>query len=159
MLQVGFDVRCQQKVMMETKIERFKAHFGSDPVVHPQIWENLQMTENPEARISKKASADSFLQAIDFLMCYPTEGEREGTFQMCKTTARIHLQRPELSEFEYFETTLKISGLPVLKRSLVLLGIVPLWHMTAKLPATPRQPTTIEANHDGKGGGREASPS
>ena len=86
LLLVGFNVRRQQNVQRKTNVERFKDHFGSDPVVYAQIWEDLQMTENPEARISEKATADAFLQAIHFLR--RTEGERSGTFKMCKTTAR-----------------------------------------------------------------------
>ncbi len=82
LLLVGFDVRRQQNVKRETNIGRFKTHYGSHPVVLAQIWEDLQTTENPEARISEKASADLFLQGMHFLKCYPKETERSGTFKI-----------------------------------------------------------------------------
>jgi hypothetical protein len=88
LLLVGFDVRRQENVKRETNVGRFRTHYGSDPVVYAQIWEDLQTTENLEARISEKASIDSFFQGIHFLKCYPKEAERAGTFKMCETTAR-----------------------------------------------------------------------
>ena len=88
LLLVGFDDRRQQSVQRKTNNERFKTHFGSDPVVCAQIWEDLQTSENEDLRISEKASANSFLQGMHFLKCHPKENEREGTFKMCRTTAR-----------------------------------------------------------------------
>jgi hypothetical protein len=58
LLLVGFDIHCKQNVKTKTNICCFKTHFGSHPVVYAQIWEDLQMTENPEAHISEKACAD-----------------------------------------------------------------------------------------------------
>ena len=69
-------------------MDRFKDHFGSDPVVHAQIWEDLQTSENEDLRVSGKASADSFLQGMHFLKCHPKEEERSGLFKVCKTAAR-----------------------------------------------------------------------
>jgi hypothetical protein len=88
LLLVGFDGSRQKNVKRERNIERFKTHFGSDPIVYAQIWEDLQMTDNPEACISEKATADLFLQGIHFLKCYSKEEERSGTFKMCIQTAR-----------------------------------------------------------------------
>jgi hypothetical protein len=42
---VGFDhAGCQQGVCRATNLMRFRAHYGSNPVVYAQIWEDLQMT-------------------------------------------------------------------------------------------------------------------
>jgi hypothetical protein len=87
-LLLGFDIRRQQNVQRKTNMDRFKDHFGSDPVVHAQIWEDLQTSENEDLSISRKASADSFLQGMHFLKCHPKEEERSGLFKMCKTAAR-----------------------------------------------------------------------
>ena len=89
LLLVGFSIRRQQNVQRKTNIARFKAHFGSDPVVYAHIWvEDLHLSENEDLLVSEKASADSFLQGMHFLKCYPKENEREGTFKTCRTTAR-----------------------------------------------------------------------
>lgn len=85
---VDFDVRRQQNVQRETSVERFWTHFGSDPVAHAQIWEDLQTRENPDAHVSGKASADLLDQEIHFLKCHPKEEQRSGTIEMCKTTAQ-----------------------------------------------------------------------
>ena len=85
----GFSRRRQQRVCRATNLRRFKDHFGSLPVVYAQIWEDLQTTDIPEARIdARKDCVDSFLMAIHFLKCYPKEGERAAIFKICKKTAR-----------------------------------------------------------------------
>jgi hypothetical protein len=88
LLLVGFDAPLQQNVKRVTNVGRFKTHYGSDHLVYAQIWEDLQTTNNPEARISGKATPDSFLQGVHFLKCYPEEAERAGTFKVCEKTAR-----------------------------------------------------------------------
>ena len=45
LLLVGFDIRRQQNVQRKANMDRFKEHFGSDPVVCAQIWEDLQTSE------------------------------------------------------------------------------------------------------------------
>ena len=44
---VGFDCSRQQRVCRATNLQRFKGHYGSNPVVYVQIWEDLQ--QMPEA--------------------------------------------------------------------------------------------------------------
>jgi hypothetical protein len=74
LLLVGFDFRRQDKVSKASNLGRFRAHYGSNPVVYAQIWEDLQITVIPEARIDDKmADADNYLLSIHFLKCYPTE--------------------------------------------------------------------------------------
>jgi len=85
----GFDRSRQKRVKWETNRRRFKSHYGSDPVVYAQIWEDLQTTKIPEANIlNVKPCVDSFLMAVHFLKCYPTEKEQEGIFKICDKTAR-----------------------------------------------------------------------
>ena len=69
LLLVGFSIRRQQNVQRKTNIARFKAHFGSDPVVYAQIWEDLHSSENEDLLVSEKAGADLFLQGLHFLRC------------------------------------------------------------------------------------------
>ena len=86
---LGFDLRRQQKVGPKQNRRRFKASYGSAPLVYAQIWEDLQTTEIPEARIDeKKVCVDSFLMAVHFLKCYPSEEQRSGIFKICEKTAR-----------------------------------------------------------------------
>ena len=88
---VGFSCRRQQNVTRPTNLVRFRAHYGSNPIVYSQIWEDLLTTDIPEARlaITKLAGAvDAYLMAIHFLKCYPTENEQSGVFQLCEKTAR-----------------------------------------------------------------------
>jgi hypothetical protein len=48
----------------------------------PQIWEDLQTTEIPEARIdTNTTTVDSFLMRIHFLKCYLTETERAALLE------------------------------------------------------------------------------
>ena len=56
---VGFSRRRQQNVARPTNLERFRAHYGSNPIVYSQIWEDLLTTEIPKARlaVTKTASA------------------------------------------------------------------------------------------------------
>jgi hypothetical protein len=86
----NFSRRRQAWSLLDSKsVERFKAFFGSHPVVYAAIWEDLQTTEIAEARIDDfKTNADQFLMAIHFLKCYPTEAQLAGLFQICEETAR-----------------------------------------------------------------------
>lgn len=64
-------------------IERFKGHFGSQPVVVAQIWEDLQTTQVVEARVPPvDLHLDHFLMAMHHLKRYPTELEREPLFDI-----------------------------------------------------------------------------
>ena len=88
---VGFDDNRRAKVNRSTNLSRFRSHFGSNPIVYAEIWEDFK-------RISIAGEADDvddqnrditmFLMAIKFLRCYPTEAELAATFQVCERTAR-----------------------------------------------------------------------
>jgi hypothetical protein len=84
----GFDERRQNKVCRAKNIRRFKAHYGSSPVVYAQIWEDLQTTRIRAARIDGNACVDSFLMAIHFLKVYPTEEVLSGLFKICDRSVR-----------------------------------------------------------------------
>ncbi len=84
----GFDGRRQNKACRALNLRRFKAHFGSNPIVYAQIWEDLQTTMIPKARIDGKMCVESFLMAILFLKIYPTEEVLSGLFKICDTSVR-----------------------------------------------------------------------
>jgi hypothetical protein len=90
LLLVGFDVHRQQNMRRKTNTGCFNMHFGSDPVVHAQIWKDLQMSDNEDLLVSEKGSAHLFLQGSHFFLKHHSkEQEQSGTFfKMCKTTAR-----------------------------------------------------------------------
>lgn len=85
----GFDDYRQQRVRRVQNLERFKGLYGSTPKVYSQIFEDLQTTEIAEARVDPKTLCiDSYLMAIHFLKCYPTENRQSGLFKICEKTAR-----------------------------------------------------------------------
>ena len=85
----GFDRSRQKKVRRAQNLERFRALYGSNPVVYAEIFEDLQTTEIAEARVdSDMICVDSFLMALHFLKCYPTENQLSGLFQICEKSAR-----------------------------------------------------------------------
>jgi hypothetical protein len=67
---VGFDRDRQKNVSRETNLQRFRAHYGSNPIVYAQIWEDLSLLTETDAW---KMDPDSFLMACHFLTRYPTE--------------------------------------------------------------------------------------
>jgi hypothetical protein len=74
----GFDGRRQNKACRALNLRRFMAHFRSNPIAYAQIWEDLQTTMIPKARIDGKVCVESFLMAILFLKIYPTDPPRFG---------------------------------------------------------------------------------
>lgn len=87
---VGFDHRRQGRVKRETNVARFGEHYGSTPLVVSAIWESLQTTQLPRARIQVKRWKDltHFFQALHWAKCYPTEGVRSGRFNFCEKTCQ-----------------------------------------------------------------------
>jgi len=70
-----------------TNIQRFKDHCGANPAVVSQIWEDLQTTTVPEARI-KVLDFSYFLEALNFLCRCHRESEREAQFDKSPKTLR-----------------------------------------------------------------------
>ncbi|KAG7368233.1 hypothetical protein IV203_030976 [Nitzschia inconspicua] len=85
-----FEGKKVSKSNKKTNDERFIANYGSSPLVCSMIYEDLQRTRVPAARVSSKANLKVrfFLMAIHFLKCYPTERQREATFQYCPSWSR-----------------------------------------------------------------------
>ena len=68
----------------ESANDKFRNHFGGNPHVIAQIWEDLQTTDIEEARLDidpKYRSCNNFLMALHFLKRYDTEPERESRWQ------------------------------------------------------------------------------
>ena len=90
---VGFDEHRQRRQQRKSNVEDFKGHFGTQPVVVAQIWEDLQTTEIAAARINTAApkemvSLKTFLRSMHFLKRYPAETERKGSSGRRKKTVR-----------------------------------------------------------------------
>lgn len=85
----GFDHRRQQRVKRSTCLRRFRALYGSNPIVYAEIIEDLQTTHIEAARVdSKKMSVEKLLIAMNFLKCYQSEEVRSGQFKVSEKTAR-----------------------------------------------------------------------
>jgi hypothetical protein len=82
------------RVQDVTNLERFRSHFGADPDVLAQIWEDLQTTEIAAANINRhftdrmKKDVKDFFATMHFLKRYETENERERTWRSSKNTIR-----------------------------------------------------------------------
>jgi hypothetical protein len=89
LIAVGFAQDRIRKVARATNLKRFRAHFGSNPIVYAYMWEDLLSTTNPDARIdAATANLDAFLMCLHFLKCYPSEAVLAATFFMCEKTVR-----------------------------------------------------------------------
>jgi hypothetical protein len=75
----------------DSNLDSFHSHYGSNPIVYAQIWEDLQTTEIEEAKISgavANTGLDYFLMEIHFLKCYPTEQQQVSRFRVSDRTVR-----------------------------------------------------------------------
>lgn len=87
----GFGGKRMLRVQRSTNIERFVDHFGVPPLVYAVIWEDLQRTTIPEARIDTKKDSTTivnFLHAMWFIKRYQTEQSRAGKAGRCDTYVR-----------------------------------------------------------------------
>ena len=67
----------------QTKIDRFRAHFGADPHVIARIWEDLQTTTNENAIVEpSKRILKHFFMALHFLKKYPQRIEANTTWKI-----------------------------------------------------------------------------
>jgi hypothetical protein len=88
----GFSHRRQANVGLKTNLERFKSFYGSHPVVYSIILEDLQVTDNPAARIIlDKRTLKHFLLAVHWLRCYRTEAHLSGMFGLDVKTCRKYV--------------------------------------------------------------------
>ena len=80
---INYSPKRIQRAKRDRNIKRFKGHYGVEPVVVAQIFENLQRTDIPEAYLPPSdARLDRFLMAMHHLKCYLTELEREPIFDI-----------------------------------------------------------------------------
>jgi DDE superfamily endonuclease len=89
-LSIFFDEsRIQRTAKDETNAQRFTSLFGSSAKVCTIIWEDIQTTIIPEARVDdNKLSPRYFLMAMNHLKRYPTESEREGPWDISAKIGR-----------------------------------------------------------------------
>lgn len=71
----------------KTNAQRFKDHCGANPVVVAAVWEDLQTTTVPRARI-KVLKLDAFLESMNFPHRHKRECEREAQFDKSPKTLR-----------------------------------------------------------------------
>jgi hypothetical protein len=85
---VGFDLEQQARVQEKTNFRRFAERFGSSHVVCSIIWQDLQCTETPTARIdaSSEREVDKFLIAMYYLYNYPKRKDFPTLFKLCEKT-------------------------------------------------------------------------
>lgn len=77
------------KVQRETSNYRFRSLYGANPDVVARLWEMLQTTTIPCARLQKTArSLKYFFMTLHFLKRYPTEVETEAAFHVSDFTVR-----------------------------------------------------------------------
>ena len=89
LMAVGFAKDQIQKVARATNLKRFRAHYGSNPIVYAYMWGDLLNTTNPDARMDvANANLTAFLMCLHFLKCYPSESILVATFRMCEKTVR-----------------------------------------------------------------------
>jgi len=90
LLLAGFSFHRQQRVCRASNLRRFKAFYGSAPIVLTVIWEDLQTTLIPDALIGVEEAddVDLFLLSMHYLRVYPTEPILSGLFKLCEKTGR-----------------------------------------------------------------------
>jgi len=81
------DSNMTSRLTDKTKKERFRGHFGANPHVLAQIWEDLQITTLEEARVEpSKRSLPHFFWAFHFLKRYPKSIEAETMWKVSENT-------------------------------------------------------------------------
>jgi len=90
------DPQMAKKQSAAENLEDFKAAFGAHPIVVTQIWEDLQTTTIPKAKVKACAPENrnngrnliNFLHAFKFLRIYLTERIRKGETGKVRNTVR-----------------------------------------------------------------------
>jgi len=86
---VGFDDFRQGRRSRKANVEDFKSFYGSDPVVYAAIFEDLQTTTAPAAKVGpKQLDLHAFMMGIHFLTVCPVDNCKAGTFKGCSRTCR-----------------------------------------------------------------------
>jgi hypothetical protein len=88
-LEVFFQEGKNDKVSLTTKNECFVAHYRCLPVVCAMLWEDLQTTQVPRARVKgSNLQPKLLLMTLHHLKVYPTEKQAEGPWGMTRKTYR-----------------------------------------------------------------------
>jgi len=87
---VGFKADRNDRTCLKTKMNRFRGSFGCGPAACSAVFQDLQTTDNPDARINKPNSF-YFLVAINWLATYKKECEMAGFFDTDDKTLRVHI--------------------------------------------------------------------
>ena len=88
-LEVFYSERRIKRAKRKTNIARFECHFGVSPVIASTVFEDLQLTRNPRARVHpNRVNVVYFLASLHFLKRYQTEGEQEGVWDRSPKTLR-----------------------------------------------------------------------
>lgn len=81
------DSNMTARLTVTTKKERFRGHFGADPHVIAQIWEDLQTTTHDEARIDPtRRNLQHLFWTLHFLKRYPKSIEAETMWKVSENT-------------------------------------------------------------------------
>ena len=93
-LKIGLKLVCfsegrTHRAGIQSNIARFKKHCGCNPSVAARMFEDLQATDLPAARLGKnKVSCFCFSQSLNFLHVCETEERREPIFDRSPKTLR-----------------------------------------------------------------------
>lgn len=87
---VGFSKKRIKRAKPKRNNTRFKGFFGVKPYVAAKVWEDIQTTDIPEAKVNEdQLDRDHFLMALHHLKRYPTELEREPLFDIDPSEGRF----------------------------------------------------------------------
>jgi hypothetical protein len=72
-----------------SRVSNFKEHFGCSPLVAAKLWEDLQRTSIPEAKLDPDHLVPKhLLMALHHLQKYPTDKERVGPWNINRDEGR-----------------------------------------------------------------------
>jgi hypothetical protein len=78
------------KIKREAQLVCFRSSFGCNPVDLAALWEDLQTTSVPAAKVSTSSESDfaNFLWCVHWLKVYDTEANLAGKAGLCECTVR-----------------------------------------------------------------------
>ena len=85
---LGWQENRLEKRQIETNNDQYRGMYGLNPEVVADVCEDLQCTSIKDARI-EKMNVDKLHWALHFMYRYPTETERESTWNKCANTIRL----------------------------------------------------------------------
>jgi hypothetical protein len=73
----------------KSQVDNFKEYFGCTPLIAAKLWEDLQRTSIPEAKLDPDhLEPKHFLMALHHLQKYPTDKERVGPWNINRDEGR-----------------------------------------------------------------------